>query len=143
MTIRSKKTVMKSVADAPELTPETSEVTANENLQETVEGTLENVPEATSSTRTLTLYSSTTCSPCNALKPVLEKQMRGRALKYEVLTIDPANVDENIKKQFDKAGVTQVPTLIYKDGITEIGKLTGYSNTKQLLETLEIWGVFN
>ncbi|MFX5005023.1 thioredoxin family protein [Acinetobacter baumannii] len=139
----SKKVAAKEAVEAPELTPETAKVSEDESLQETTQTVLESEPAQTSPQFDLTLYSSTVCSPCKTIKPVLERHMRGVAkVNYTVLTIDPNNLDEEVKKQFEDAGVTQVPTLICKEGDKEVGKLTGYSGTKQLLDALKIWGVF-
>ncbi|WP_354734444.1 thioredoxin family protein [Acinetobacter nosocomialis] len=143
MNTRSKKVVTKDVVDATELTQEAAETSVDESLQEEAKAVNESKPEATSAQFDLTLYSSTVCSPCKTIKPVLEQHMRGVGkVNYTVLTIDPNNLDEEVKKQFEDAGVTQVPTLICKEGDKEVGKLTGYSGTKQLLDALKNWGVF-
>lgn len=137
-----KKAVTKPTVDATELAPETAEVSTDESLQEASKALAEREPEATSAQFDLTLYSSTVCSPCKTIKPVLEQHMRGVTnVNYSVLTINPNDLDEEVKKQFEDAGVTQVPTLICKEGDKEVGKLTGYSGTKQLVDTLKTWGV--
>ncbi|MFX6181400.1 thioredoxin, partial [Acinetobacter baumannii] len=113
MTNRSKKVVTKDTVDAHEFASEASETVAEQIVQAEVVERSESEPAQTK--RTLTLYSSTVCSPCKTIKPILEKQMLGRATEYHVLTIDPNNIEPEIKQQFEEAGVTQVPTLICKE----------------------------
>ncbi|MDU6101088.1 MAG: hypothetical protein E6657_09940 [Acinetobacter sp.] len=67
--------------------------------------------------------------------------MLGRATEYHVLTIDPNNIEPEIKQQFEEAGVTQVPTLICKEDGKEVGRLSGYSGVRPLLDVLKAWEV--
>ncbi|HCW3876356.1 thioredoxin family protein [Acinetobacter baumannii] len=139
MTNRSKKVVTKDTVDAHEFASEASETVAEQIVQAEVVERSESEPAQTKCT--LTLYSSTVCSPCKTIKPILEKQMLGRATEYHVLTIDPNNIEPEIKQQFEEAGVTQVPTLICKEDGKEVGRLSGYSGVRPLLDVLKAWEV--
>lgn len=134
-----KAQAIKPAVEPHEFATEPSETVADKLEQEEVLERLESEPEQTK--RTLTLYSSTVCSPCKTIKPLLEQHMLGRATKYEVLSIDPNNIDPEIKQQFEDAGVTQVPTLICKEDGKEVARLSGYSGVKPLLDVLKAWGV--
>ena len=133
MTTRSKKT---DAQIQPESTVEQTNAESEQLVHSVDLESLYAKPAADKRNLKVTLFSSTACSPCKTIKPFLENWMRGIDAEYLVLTIDPNDIDEEVKRNFDDYGVTQVPTIVCEKDGKEISRTTGYSGNKQLEDFL-------
>lgn len=125
-----------TAANQSETLLEQANAQSDEVIQPTELDSAGEQPEANESNLEVILFSSTTCSPCKIVKPVLATLMEASKAKYTVLTIDPTDLDEETKGQFDAHEVTQVPTIICKKDGEEVSRTTGYGGKNQLVDFL-------
>ena len=79
----------------------------------------------------LIYFSTTTCMPCKATKPVVEKISSDLTLNTLFYTIDIEDDGREVAKEYD---VRSVPTILFiKDG-EEVGRKIGITNEKEFEE---------
>lgn len=81
------------------------------------------------------MFSSKTCGPCAALKPMLIAEQKKRGFELEVYTL------EETPDVFAKYMIRAVPVVMAKEDDNEIGRITGATTGKALQDNLDKWGV--
>ncbi|KKR80847.1 MAG: Thioredoxin [Candidatus Daviesbacteria bacterium GW2011_GWA1_41_61] len=72
------------------------------------------------------------CSPCQAMKPVIEELHKELDGKVEIVEV---NVDEN-PTDATKYGVMSIPTYIILKDDKEVGRKIGYTSKADLLKLI-------
>lgn len=80
----------------------------------------------------VTLFSSTTCAPCNALKPILAKVRAEHGFDLTIVVAGP-----NTQEEFVSRGIRAVPTLVVLDGEAEVARKQGAMSEAMLIEFLK------
>jgi thioredoxin 1 len=74
-------------------------------------------------------YTTTWCGPCKMLKPALNELVDEG---YKITIIDPDESPEEARE----AGVTSVPTLVFKEDGEVFDRTVGYMPKAKILEKL-------
>lgn len=80
----------------------------------------------------VTLFSSPSCGPCNALKPILSEVRAQHGFNLTVISASP-----NTQQEFVTRNVRSVPTIVVLDGETEVARKTGAMSREMLIEFLK------
>jgi len=87
--------------------------------------------------RELIVFTSLTCAPCKQLKPELERLQQQRGFSMRIVQMTPAT-----SSLFDKYGVRAVPTVVCRDGGSEIGRFVGAMTPTAVECKLAEWGLW-
>lgn len=81
------------------------------------------------------VFSSPTCAPCKALRPVLDQEAAKRGFEYRYVEMAMVN-----QAEFVAHDIRTVPTIVCFDDGVEIGRLTGAQTPTGLQASLTAWG---
>jgi thioredoxin-like negative regulator of GroEL len=84
----------------------------------------------------LVIYTSPTCGPCKALKPVLEEVAATNNIALELV-----DACKETEKDFYDMGIRAVPTVIAFAHGYEIGRFTGQKTRSEIVKYLANWNL--
>lgn len=74
-------------------------------------------------------FTSTTCSPCKAMKPILEELKRN-------CSIVELNIESTSADLLKRYNVTAVPTLVFLKNNTVLSRTVGFTSKNILLDLI-------
>lgn len=84
----------------------------------------------------VTVFTTNSCAPCNAMKPIIGKLRTEHKFDLTIIAATP-----NTQFEFTEKNIRTVPTVIVFDGSTEVARMVGGKTEAEIAEFLTSAGV--